>query len=401
MSDVDTPATPSAPTTNAAIAEREDRWLVPTYAHIPMALVRGEDCFVWDAEGNRYLDLYGGHCVASVGHGHPKLVEAIQGQAAKLLFYSNVVYNDARAEAAEAIASIAPEGLQRIFFCNSGTEANETALKIARRHTGRRHVISMEKGFHGRTLGSLGITGPDKYRDPSWPVPEEHVRVPFGDFGALQQELGDHVAAVFVEPIPSQGGIQVADDDYYSGLRSLCDAAGALLVFDEVQTGFGRTGSWFFGEQVGVTPDLITAAKGCAGGVPAGLVLIAEDIADTIQPGDQGTTFGGGPLASAAMAAVVDILKTEQLPARATATGAWLAERLGAIDGVQGVSGRGLLLGVDLDRPARPVVAALREQSILVGSCDGDPNQLRLLPPLTLTEAQAEPFVVALEQVLS
>ena len=389
------------PTTTDAIVAAEDRWQLPTYAHIPVAVVRGEGSYVFDAEGTRYLDLYGGHCVALVGHCHPRLVAAVQEQAGRLLFYSNVVYNDARAAAAEAVTALAPEGLRRVFFCNSGTEANETALKIARRHTGRRLVVSMVDGFHGRTLGSLGLTGPDKYRDPAWPVPVDHRRVAYGDVDALEAAVTEEVAAVFLEPVPSMGGIRVADDPWFTALRQACDDAGALLVFDEVQTGFGRTGTPFFGEQVGVTPDLITGAKGAAGGVPAGVVLVREDIADAMGPGEQGTTFGGGPLAAAAMAAVAGILADEDLPARAAALGHWLERRLLEVPGVVGVPGRGLLRGVDLDRPARPVVAALRERHILTGTADGNPQQVRLLPPLTLTEEEAAPFVEALTEVLA
>ncbi len=388
------------PTTTAQIIETEDRWQVPTYAHAPMALVKGDGCYVEDADGTRYLDLYGGHCVALVGHCHPRLVEAIREQAGKLLFYSNVVYNDARARAAAAVTSIAPEGLRRVFFCNSGTEANEVALKIARKHTGRTHVVSMADGFHGRTLGSLGVTGPEKFRDPTWPVPTQHTRIPYGDADALRAAITDDTAAVVLEPIPSMGGIRVADDAWFRLLRERCDAHGAMLVFDEVQTGFGRTGTTFFGEQVGVTPDLITAAKGVAGGVPAGLVLVREDIAAEMKVGDQGTTFGGGPLAAAAMEAVVDILRDERLAENAARMGAWFRDRLSGVPGVRGVSGRGLLVGIDLDRPAQPVVVGLRAHGILTGT-GGDPMQMRLLPPLTLTEAEAEPFVAALTEVLA
>jgi len=403
-----TPTSGSAPTRgstatsgSAAIIADEDRWQLATYAHLPVAVVAGQGSYVFDAEGRRYLDLYGGHCVALVGHCHPRLVAAIQEQAARLLFYSNVVYNDARAAAAKAVTAIAPEGLRRVFFCNSGTEANETALKIARRRTGRRHVVSMSDGFHGRTLGSLGATGPERYRDPSWPVPTEHTRIPYGDEAALLAAMGGHVAAVMLEPIPSMGGIRVAPDSWFAALRRACDAHGALLVFDEVQTGFGRTGSYWFGEQVGVRPDLITAAKGIAGGVPAGLVLVREDIAAGIGHGEQGTTFGGGPLAMAAMLAVLGILEHEQLPQQARRVGDWLERRLVELPGVRSLSGRGLLRGIDLDRPAKPLVGALRERGILTGTADGDAQQIRLLPPLTLTEEECEPLVEALAELLA
>jgi acetylornithine aminotransferase/acetylornithine/N-succinyldiaminopimelate aminotransferase len=389
------------PATSAEIMSAEDRWQIPTYTHIPIAVVRGKGSYVENAEGDRYLDLYGGHCVALVGHSHPTLVKAIREQTDKLLFYSNVVYNDTRARAAAAVTSMAPEGLRRVFFCNSGTEANEAALKIARKHTGRSHVVSMADGFHGRTLGSLGATGPDKFRDPNWPVSTDHTRIPYGDLPALQAAMGEHVAAVMLEPIPSMGGIRVADKLWFEKLRELCDTHGTLLLFDEVQTGFGRTGTTFFGEQMGITPDIITAAKGVAGGVPAGLALVREDISDAVELGDQGTTFGGGPLASAAMEAVISILRKENLLANAARMGQWFQDRVGSIAGVSRVSGRGLLLGIDLDRPAKPIVAALREHRILSGASTGNLHQIRLLPPLTLTEEEAEPFALALEQILA
>ncbi|RKY17460.1 MAG: aspartate aminotransferase family protein [Planctomycetota bacterium] len=393
-----TPAQASPAT--AAVMAREDRWQVPSYAKLPLALASGEGCWVTDVDGRRYLDLYGGHCVALLGHCHPRLVAALRDQAGALIFYSNVVYSPVRAAAAEKVTALAPEGLRRVFFCNSGTEANETALKLARKATGRRVVVSMQEGFHGRTLGSLGATGPERFRDPSWPVPTEHRRVPFGDEAALAAAMDDDVAAVITEPVLSMGGVRVADEAWYAALRAQCDAHGALLVFDEVQTGFGRTGSWFFGEQVGMTPDLISAAKGVAGGVPAGLVLVREDLAEQVQPGDQGSTFGGGPLACAALAAVCDVLTEQRLHEHAARLGAWLAQALCELPGVGSVSGRGLLLGVNLERAAGPVVAALRARGLLTGG-SADPRQLRLMPPLILQREQAALLVTALGEVLS
>ncbi len=391
----------------ASIMQVEDAWQVPTYAKIPIALVEGAGCHVIDADGRRYLDMYGGHCVALTGHCHPALVEAIREQAGRLLFYSNVAYSDARARAAQAVAELAPVGLRRVFFCNSGTEANETALKMARRATGRRGVVSMLDGFHGRTLGSLGPTGPASYKDASYPIPTEHVHVEYGDADAVVSALASiegGAAAVMLEPIPSMGGIRMADPAYFHALRDACDEAGALLIFDEVQTGFGRTGAPFFGmrSDVNVTPDFITAAKGVASGVPAGLVLVKESIAAAIKPGEHGTTFGGGPLAAAAIAATMRIIVDEDLPANAARVGRWIVDALADVHGVVSVTGAGLLLGVNLDRPARSVVKTLREDhAILTGGAPGDPSQLRLLAPLVLTEDHAQEFVTALTQVLA
>lgn len=389
------------PTTNAQARELEDRWQVPTYSKWPIALAEGRGSYVTDVEGRRFLDLYGGHCVALAGHCHPRLVAAIREQAGRLIFYSNVVYSDIRAVAAERLATLAPPGLQRVFLCNSGTESNETALKIARKATGRMQVVSLVDGFHGRTLGALGATGMPKYRDAAYPIPAQHAYVPYGDLAATERAVGAGAACVILEPIPSMGGIRMAPPEYFRGLRELCTRTGTLLVFDEVQTGFGRTGTTFFGENVGVTPDLITGAKGVAGGFPAAVVFVREDLAARMKLGEQGTTFGGGPLACAAIAAVASIVRDEDLPGRARRTGAALAQRLEAVPGVRHVSGLGLIRGVNLDRPAKPVIQALFDAGILVGSCEADPHQMRLLPPLTLTLEEAEPFVQALARALA
>jgi acetylornithine/succinyldiaminopimelate/putrescine aminotransferase len=379
---------------------KEDLWQVPTYSKWPVALASGRGSYVTDVAGRRWLDLYGGHAVALAGHCHPKVVEAIRAQAGRLVFYSNAVYSDVRAEAVELLAGLAPEGLRRVFLCNSGTEANETALKIARKTTGRMRVVSLLDGFHGRTLGSLGATGLAKYRDPAWPIPTQHAYVPYGDLAAVERAMGADTAAVMLEPIPSMGGIRVADASYFRGLRNLCTERGAFLVFDEVQTGFGRTGTLFFGEHVGVVPDLITGAKGVAGGFPAAVVFVREDVAASIKPGEQGTTFGGGPLACAAIAATARVIREEDLPGNAKRVGAAISASLRKVPGVRSVTGLGLLLGVNLDRPSKPVVKALMEAGILTGSSEGDSNQMRLLPPLTLTEKEAAPLAPALASLL-
>ena len=384
----------------AVVRAIEDRWQVPTYAKLDIALARGEGSYVEDVQGRRYLDLYGGHCVALLGHCAPRVVAALRAQAQRLIFYSNAVYCDVRAVAVERLAALAPEGLRRVFLCNSGAEANETALKLARKHTGRMRVVSMREGFHGRTLGALGATGIPSYRDPAYPIPTAHTYVPYGNADALNAAMGDDVAAVLLEPIPSMGGIRVAPRAWFEALRAHCDAQGALLIFDEVQTGFGRTGTRFFGEQVGVTPDLITGAKGLAGGFPAGVVFVREDLADAVAVGEHGTTFGGGPLASAAIAATATEIIERDIPAHAASVGRALIAALEAVSGVESVSGAGLLLGINLDRPAKPVVAALREAGVLTGTSGGNPNQIRLLPPLTLTESEALSVVPLLQAAL-
>ena len=389
------------PRETAEIRAVEDRWQVPTYSKFPIAVVAGRGCHVVDAGGKRYLDLYGGHAVALAGHCHPRIVAAITAQAKRLLFYSNVVYNDVRAVAVEALASLAPKGLGRVFLCNSGTEANETALKLARKHTGRMRVVSLADGFHGRTLGALAATGLGKYRDPAYPIPTQHDFVPYGDLAAAKAAIGPDTAAMILEPIPSMGGIRVAPREYFRDLARLCAERGALLVFDEVQTGFGRTGTLFAGEHFGVVPDLITGAKGTAGGFPAGVVFVHEALAAKVRLGEQGTTFGGGPLACAAIAATARTIRVEDLPGNALRVGAEWRSALERLPGVSSVTGLGLMLGVNLDRPAKPVIAALVEAGFLTGSCEAKPEQIRLLPPLVLSAAEAETFTEALGSLLS
>jgi acetylornithine/N-succinyldiaminopimelate aminotransferase len=379
----------------------EDAWTLPTYAKPPVALVRGENATVWDADGRAYLDLYGGHCVALLGHCPPRVVEAVRQQASELLFYSNAMYSPVRAEAARKLAALAPEPLRRVFFCNSGTEANETALKLARAFTGRSGVVAMEGGFHGRTLGSLAATWGDSYHAPYRTALPATTFVPFGDADALDAALaGGDVAAVIVEPIQSMAGVVEAELGYYRALRDACDRHGTVLIFDEVQTGVGRTGRFSYGEHVGVTPDLITLAKSLGAGVPVGAVLVHEKIAATVKSGDQGTTFGGGMLAMAAVSATLDALAEDDLMARAETLFDAIRDAVAGLDGVAEVRGRGGLIGIELDRPAKPVVAALRERGVLVGGSN-EPHTLRLMPPLTTPLDAISTFADALRAALA
>ena len=378
----------------------EDAVTLPTYSKPPVALVRGEGTRVWDAEGREYLDFYGGHCVALLGHCPPRVVEAVRRQAGEMLFYSNAVYSPVRAEAAAALVGLAPDGLGRVFWCNSGTEANETALKLARATTGRSRVVAFAGGFHGRTLGSLAVTWGETYHAPYAAVLPETTWVPFGWEGAVEEALADEdVAAVILEPIQSMSGISEAPPRFYRALREMCDRTGTVLVFDEVQTGVGRTGAFLYGDHVGVTPDLVTLAKSLGAGVPVGAVLVSDAIAETVRPGDQGTTFGGGMLAMAAVRAALDQLVEDDLMTRAAALFERLATGLRATGGVAEVRGRGGLVGVALDRPARPVYDALRERGVLVGT-SGRADTLRLMPPLTTTDAEVDDFLGRLDRVM-
>ena len=385
--------------TTKDIIQLEDAFQIPTYHKLPVALVRGEGSYVWDADGNRYLDFYGGHCVALLGHCPPRVVAAVQAQAAQLIFYSNVAYSPVRAQAAALLADVAPDGLGHVFFCNSGTEANETALKLARKTTGKPGVVAMEGGFHGRTLGSLATTWNATYRAPYAAVlPETHF-VPFGDLGAVEAvlEAHDDLAAVILEPIQSIAGIVEAPDAYFVELRALCDRHGVLLLFDEVQTGVGRTGTFSISEPFGVTPDLITLAKSLGSGVPVGAVLASDAIAAGVEHGDQGSTFGGGMLAMAAVTATLETILEDGLMDRARAIHQQIRLAVGPL--VKQVRGRGCLIGLELDGAAKPVLARLREEGVLAGG-SGDANVLRLMPPLNASNEDVALFGAAFAQAI-
>lgn len=385
--------------TTAETIQAEDAYQIPTYKKFPIALDRGEGVWVWDTDSNRYADFYGGHCVVPIGHSPKAVVEAVAEQAGRLLFYSNVVYSPVRAKAAETLARLAPEGLRHVFFCNSGTEANETALKMARTFTGKTRVVAMTAGFHGRTLGSL-IATEGAYRRPYEGILPETTFVPFGDADAVEAALAAHddVAAVILEPIQSMAGLYTAPPDYFRRLRATCDAAGCLLVFDEVQTGVGRTGTFSISESLGVRPDLVTLAKSLASGIPVGALLVSDAVAAHVKVGDQGTTFGGGMVAMAALTATLTTIEDEGLMARAAEVFARVEANLAGV--VKEVRGAGCLIGLDLGRPAAPVVAALLARGYLTGT-SGDPHTMRLMPPYTVPFDVVDDFCAALADVLA
>jgi len=387
---------PSTGPVAAALSPAE----LPTYPRWPITVARGKGSTVWDEAGRAYLDLYGGHAVASTGHAHPAVVRAIAEQSEKLLFYSNVVALDVRTRAAEAIAAKAPEPLSRVFFVNSGTEANENAMRLARRATGREDVLTFDGGFHGRTADAISAAGLAKYRELGRPNVPGHRIVPFGDLEAADAAIDDRVAAVLLEPIQSLAGVIEGSAEYLRGLRRLCDERGAKLVYDEVQTGFGRTGTFFFAGRHGVVPDLVTLAKGIASGVPAGAVLVSEEIAARVKPEEYGTTFGGGPLACAATLATIGVIDGEDLLGNVRRGSEQLRGGLRGLPGVREVRGDGFLLGIALDRPGRPVREALMARGILVGGSDL-PDVLRLLPPLVLTADEIDRFLTAMKDILT
>ncbi|MHC4840155.1 MAG: aspartate aminotransferase family protein [Planctomycetota bacterium] len=380
--------------------ELDEKYILQTFKKRPVTINRGEDVWVFDDADNKYLDLYGGHCVAGVGHSHPKLVEAISDQAKRLMFYSNAVYNDIRSEAAQTLIDNAYPNSACAFFCNSGTEANEVAIKIARRATGRKKIIAMDQGFHGRTIGALSVTGKENLRTDFPENLAEHTEfVPHGDFESLEEALSEDVAAIIVEPITSVGGVRTSSHKYFDGLRELCLGNGTALIFDEVQTGFGRTGKMFAGMHWDVEPDIMTCAKAMGGGFPMGGVILSEAISGAPAPGEHGSTFGGGMLAMAAMKANIEVINEENLADNAVVMERAVRDALGSVPDVVSVLGKGLLLGIELKCPAAPVVEGLMAEKIIVGGCDRE-NMVRLMPPLTLKQEHVDQFAEALNKVL-
>lgn len=365
--------------------------LLPTYAPYPFSLVRGEGDRVYDNSGQAWWDFYGGHCVCATGHSHPVVVKAVADQAATLLFYSAAAALPVRDQAAVRITAFA--GMDSVFFCNSGAEANENALKVALLLTGRKTLAAFEGGWHGRTLLALSVTDDPKITAPFAAQLVPTLRLPFGDLRALQAADFSAIAGVILEPIQSMAGIKTASRDWFQALRAKCDASGTLLIFDEIQTGMGRLGTPFAAQYYGVRPDLITSAKGLASGVPMGATLMTAAVATQLKGGDLGSTFGGGPLACAALLATVDVLEAEGLMANARAAAARLRVELkGSV--VTAVLGEGLLLGLRCAHAAA-LKKHLMASHILVGG-SGDATVLRLMPPLNISAEALAALVTAI-----
>ena len=376
----------------------EDRYQLATYKKMPIVAERGDGVWIYTSEGERYLDLYGGHAVAGTGHCHPHVVKAICEQTEKLIFYSNLVYSDVRAQAAEKLVSVAPEALTKVFFCNSGTEANENAMRMARMYTGREKVITFSGGFHGRTADAISATFLGKYRDLGKPNVPGHVEAEFGNIDAVSELADDTVAAIMLEPIQSMAGVRMANADFYRALRTLCDERGIVLIYDEVQTGVGRTGEWFFaGSEAGggVVPDVVTLAKALGSGVPVGACLVSEAIASKIKENDLGTTFGGGMLAMAAVTATLEAIENDRMLANVKRVEAYLRKQLRDVEEVVAIHGLGFLLGIEFSDKAATVHKRLLDQKIITGT-SSDPKVLRLLPPLLLKEEHVDLFVSAI-----
>jgi acetylornithine/N-succinyldiaminopimelate aminotransferase len=379
-------------TTSDELQDRYAGSLMNTFGPPKLVLARGEGAYVWDADGTRYLDLLGGIAVNALGHGHPALVDAVTTQLRTLGHVSNFFATEPQVRLAERLLELvgAPETGGRVFFANSGAEANEAALKLTRR-TGRTHVVSMEGSFHGRTMGALALTSKAAYREPFEPLPGDVTFVPYGDADALAAAVTDRTAAVVLEPVQGEAGVLLPPEGFLARAREITSEHGALLWFDEVQSGMGRTGSWLASAGSGVVPDVVTLAKGLAGGIPIGAMVALGDAGTLLGPGNHGTTFGGNPVAAAAALAVIATIEAEGLLENATEVGEVLREGL-AHPHVTEVRGRGLLVGLDLDADlAAAVVEAAQAHGVILNACT--PARIRLAPPLVLTADQAAEFL--------
>ncbi|MBF6560824.1 MAG: acetylornithine transaminase [Candidatus Binataceae bacterium] len=389
---------------NAEIIELAHASLINTYGCTPLAFVRGHGAYLYDADGNRYLDFFCGLAVTSLGHGHPRVVRAIKEQAEKLTHVSNVFHTEPMARLASKLDHLFGDG--RVFFGNSGAEANEAAIKLARRwghgDGGRFEIIATLGSFHGRTLGTLSATGQEKYHQGFQPLVPGFKLVPYDDVAAVERALTPQTVAVMVEPIQGEGGVVTPHPDYLVRLRELCDRARLLLIVDEVQVGMGRTGKMFGFQQTGIKPDIITLAKALGGGVPIGAMVAKAEISAVLTPGTHGSTFGGNPIACAAALAVIDALEQDGVMANAAEVGGYMIERLRAIGAAAGnvreVRGQGMIIGAVLTHPAKSVVDACVAERLLVnGTAD---TVLRLLPPLNLTREEADAGLAIIERAL-
>ncbi len=388
------------------IQELDERYIASTYRRQPLALVKGRGMFVEDIQGKRYLDFVGGIAVCSLGHCHPALVKAISAQAKKLMHISNLYYIQQQAELAALLARVVPKGINKFFFCNSGAEAIEGAFKLAIKHTKRQRIIAMQGSFHGRTAASVGATWKSSYREPFGAlIPQIFDFVPFNDLAAVERAMGEQTAAVIVEAIQGESGINVPSNDYLPGLRKLCDEYGVLLISDEVQTGMGRTGKWFACEHWSVEPDELTMAKALGGGFPIGCLGARAEVMESFSPGNHASTFGGNPLACAAAKAVIKTMQKLKLPQRAAKIGKYFKNRLNELADKHGcvreVRGLGLMLAMELSTKqiADTAVVKARERGFLI-NCTAD-KVLRFIPPLIVERKHVDRLIDALDGILS
>ncbi len=384
---------------NAEIVELTHRHMVDVYGCLPIAFARGHGAYLYDADGNRYLDFFCGLAVTSLGHGNPRVVRAIKEQAEKITHVSNVFHTEPTARLVERLGSRFGDG--KVFLGNSGAEANEAAIKLARRWgNGRFEILTTLGSFHGRTLATLTATGQERYHQGFQPLMPGFRLVPFDDIAALDRARRDETVAVMVEPIQGEGGVVVPRADYLKRMRDWCDRNKLLLILDEVQTGVGRTGRFFAYEHAGIKPDIVTLAKALGGGIPIGAMIARPEFASSFTPGSHGSTFGGNPVACAAAVAVIDALEQDGALENASSVGGYILERLGkfarSCDRIVEVRGLGMIIGVVLKHDARPIVEECVKQRLLVNGTAG--NVLRLLPPLNLTCEEADTGLAIIEQ---
>jgi len=387
---------------NDAYRQRFDAALMPNYGTPPLTLARGAGCRVTDVDGREYLDLIAGIAVSSLGHAHPAIVDAVSTQVANIAHTSNLFLHEPEVRLAERLLSLL-NAEARVFFCNSGTEANEAAIKLVRRKygAGKTVIVAAERSFHGRTMGPLAITGKESIREPFGPFGLTSRFVPYGDTGALEKAVADDTAAVFLEPGLGEGGVVPAPSGYLKAARDITARSGAALVLDEIQTGIGRTGAWFAYQAEGITPDIITLAKGLGGGLPIGAAIGFGEYGTVFAKGDHGSTFGGNPVACAAAMAVLETIENDKILDNVKTVGRQLLQGIAAIDHplLVGVRGTGLWLAAVLSSDRAPQVeAAARDNGFLVNAVQ--PDAIRIAPPLILTAAEADEFITAFPQIL-
>ncbi len=377
----------------------EDDYFINTFTRQPIVLDHGEGVKVWDIDGNEYLDMFAGIAVNCLGHNHPKLVKAIQDQAEKLIHISSIYYNEPALIYAKRLVEMT--SFDRIFYANSGAEANEGAIKLAVKYTGKSEVISTVESFHGRTIMTLAATGHEHYHEPFKSIlPKGFINVPYNDLEAIKEAVTENTAAIIVEPIQGEGGVNVPDIEYLKGIEKICKENDIVFIVDEVQTGFGRCGTLFAHELFDVKPDIMTMAKGIGGGVPMGGILATEKVASAFVPGDHGTTFGGGPLVAAAANAVLDAFDEENILDNVNEVGEYFISELKKLDKeiIADVRGKGLMVGIELTKPGAEYVDKLREAGFLI-NCTAD-KVLRFVPPLTITKSEIDQFVKVLDEIL-
>ena len=378
----------------------EDNYFINTFTRQPIVLDHGDGVKVIDIDGNEYMDMFAGIAVNALGHNHPKLVKAIQNQVEKLIHVSSIYYNEPALTYAKKL--IDKTSFDRIFYANSGAEANEGAIKLAIKYTGKNEVISTVDSFHGRTIMTLAATGHEEYHEPFKQVlPNGFINVPYNDIDAIKDAVNENTAAIIVEPIQGEGGVNVPDDDYLKEIEELCNEKNIVFIVDEVQTGFGRCGKLFAHELFDVKPDIMTIAKGIGGGVPMGGVLATEKVASAFVPGDHGTTFGGGPLVTAAANAVLDVIYEDNLLDNVNEVGEYFISELKKLDNeiIDDVRGKGLMIGLQLTKPGAEYVDKLREKGFLINCTAG--NVLRFVPPLIISKTEIDKFIKALREVLN